>query len=112
MKRYWHVAEVRYIIVWVRGKVRTFHWYSFRVMRLIILYSAVYQFLVASPAHVNEIMKPTCLSIFIQHERTELLRGQWKFNDSNRFGQTDRAGISAVALRTAASLFLLCVFCG
>lgn len=109
MKRYWHVAEVRYIIVWVRGKVRTFHWYSFRVMRLIILYSAVYQLRVALPAHVNEITMPTCLSTFTQHKRLEFLWGQWKFIDSNRFGLTDRSDISAVTLRAVASLFLLCV---
>lgn len=48
------------MVVWVRGKVRTFHWYSLKVMRLIILYSAVYQLRVASPAHVNEITMPTC----------------------------------------------------
>lgn len=83
------MAEVRYIIVWVRGKVRTFHWYSFRVMRLIILYSAVYQLRVASPAHVNEIMMPACLSVFIQHGCTEFLQGQRKFIDSNRFGLTE-----------------------
>lgn len=103
------MAEVRFIIVWVRGKVLTFHWYSFRVMRLIILYSAVYQLWVASPAHVSEITMPTCLSTFTQHERTEFLRGHWKFIDSNRFGLTDRSDTSAVALRAVASLFLLCV---
>lgn len=100
---------MRYITVWVRVKVQTFHWCSFRVMRPIILYSAVYQLRVASPAHVNEITMPTCLSTFTQHEHTRFLRDQWKFIDSNRFGLTDRSDISAVTLRAVASLFLLCV---
>lgn len=107
MKAYWHVAEVRHITVWVRrGKVQTFHCYSFRVMRLIILYSAVYQLRAAPPAHVNEITIPTYLSALAQHASTEFHWGQWMFLDSNSFGLTNRSGISAACERCSS----FCVF--
>lgn len=110
MKKYRHVAEAKYMVVWVRGKVRTFHWYSLKVMRLIILYSAVYQLRVASPAHVNEITMPTCRAHTHTHyECAQFLWGQWKFTDSNRFGLADRSDISALTPRATASLLLLCV---